>query len=118
MDYQTRMVRSAKEVARVAQDMVAHASHDPSRLTPLAADLSHHYAALAADARGAMAATASSDVSADFPPQRNSVAEGRCRASGFESPPDSSVVSSMLSLDKVLRSIVRPRTTYHEGAMN
>lgn len=63
VDYQTRMVRSAKEVARVAQDMVAHASHDPSRLTPLAADLSHHYAALAADARGAMAATASSDVS-------------------------------------------------------
>ncbi|CAN8014897.1 unnamed protein product, partial [Ixodes persulcatus] len=62
VDYQTRMVRSAKEVARVAQDMVAHASHDPSRLTPLAADLSHHYAALAADARGAMAATASSDV--------------------------------------------------------
>lgn len=63
VDYQTRMVRSAKEVARVAQDMVAHAGHDPSRLTPLAADLSHHYAALAADARGAMAATASSDVS-------------------------------------------------------
>ncbi|XP_050033509.1 talin-2 isoform X1 [Dermacentor andersoni] len=62
VDYQTRMVRSAKEVARVAQDMVTHASHDPSRLTPLAADLSHHYAALAGDARGAMATSTSVEV--------------------------------------------------------
>ncbi|KAK8772242.1 hypothetical protein V5799_024516 [Amblyomma americanum] len=62
VDYQTRMVRSAKEVARVAQDMVAHAGHDPSRLTPLAADLSHHYASLAGDARGAMAASTSVEV--------------------------------------------------------
>nr|XP_037279500.1 talin-2-like isoform X2 [Rhipicephalus microplus] len=62
VDYQTRMVRSAKEVARVAQDMVTHASHDSSRLTPLAADLSHHYAALAGDARGAMATSTSVEV--------------------------------------------------------
>lgn len=62
VDYQTRMVRSAKEVSRVAQDMVAHAGHDPSRLTPLAADLSHHYASLAGDARGAMATSTSVEV--------------------------------------------------------
>ncbi|XP_064472172.1 talin-2-like isoform X2 [Ornithodoros turicata] len=72
VDYQTRMVNSAKEVARVAQDMVARSGHEPQRLTPLAADLSHHYGALAADARGAVAATANPDVSARI---RNGVHE-------------------------------------------
>lgn len=43
VDYQSRMVNSAKEIARLSQDMVTKATIDPSKLPQLSQDLSHHY---------------------------------------------------------------------------
>lgn len=43
VDYQSRMVNSAKEIARLSQDMVLKASIDPSKLPQLSSDISHHY---------------------------------------------------------------------------
>ncbi|KAG1695569.1 Talin-1 [Nymphon striatum] len=62
VDYQTRMVNSAKELARISQDMVAKSSTDVAQLGHLGATLSHNYTRLANDARGAMAATSNSEV--------------------------------------------------------
>lgn len=62
VDYQTRMVNAAKEIARTAQDMVAKSSTSPGELGALAANLSHSYAQLAEDSRGAVAATPNIDV--------------------------------------------------------
>ncbi|XP_063237314.1 talin-1 isoform X2 [Bacillus rossius redtenbacheri] len=64
VDYQTRMVSAAKEVARVAQEMVTKSGTDAARLGPLCAELSHGYGQLAHDAVGAAAATSNADVSA------------------------------------------------------
>ncbi|KDR19212.1 Talin-1 [Zootermopsis nevadensis] len=63
VDYQTRMVTAAKEVARIAQEMVAKSATDVARLGALGADLSRQYGQLAADATGAAAATSNADVS-------------------------------------------------------
>ncbi|XP_021951847.1 talin-1 isoform X2 [Folsomia candida] len=62
VDYQSRMVNSAKEIARLSQDMVTKATIDPSKLPQLSQDLSHHYTQLANDARGAITTTISQDV--------------------------------------------------------
>ncbi|KAL1132788.1 hypothetical protein AAG570_010740 [Ranatra chinensis] len=48
VDYQTRMVREAKEIARIAQEMVIKRQGGQ-----LSADLSHHYTRLAQDCVGA-----------------------------------------------------------------
>lgn len=63
VDYQTRMVQSAKEIARLANEMNAKAALDPSKLAQVSIDITHHYTQLAQDAIGASYATASPDCS-------------------------------------------------------
>ncbi|XP_048515080.1 talin-1 isoform X2 [Athalia rosae] len=63
VDYQTRMVEAAKEIARLAQEMSTKSSVDVARLGPLAVDVSHKYTQLSRDASGASAATTNADVS-------------------------------------------------------
>lgn len=63
VDYQTRMVSCAKEIARVAQEMVSKSGNDPARLGQLAAELTHQYCKLAADSTGAAMSTTNADVS-------------------------------------------------------
>ncbi|XP_046398722.1 talin-1 isoform X1 [Ischnura elegans] len=64
VDYQTRMVNSAKEIARVSQEMVTKSSSDVAKLGALAAELSKQYGRLATDSSGAVAACPSAEVSA------------------------------------------------------
>ncbi|XP_050730859.1 talin-2-like isoform X3 [Eriocheir sinensis] len=54
VDYQTRMVTAAKEIARLAQEMVAKSVTDASQLGSLGANLSHQFSALASDSAGAI----------------------------------------------------------------
>ncbi|XP_066588503.1 talin-1 isoform X2 [Prorops nasuta] len=63
VDYQTRMVEAAKEIARLAQEMSTKSSTDVGRLGPLAVDISHKYTQLARDTSGAVAAASNADVS-------------------------------------------------------
>nr|CAD7594785.1 unnamed protein product [Timema genevievae] len=63
VDYQTRMVASSKEIARISQEMVSKSGTDVARLGPLAAELSHQYGQLAHDSVGAAASTSNADVS-------------------------------------------------------
>ncbi|XP_049847483.1 talin-1 isoform X1 [Schistocerca gregaria] len=63
VEYQTRMVRAAKEIARVSQDMVAKSGTEPSHLGALGAELARWYAQLAQDSIGAAAATSNAEVS-------------------------------------------------------
>ncbi|XP_076679087.1 talin_middle and talin-RS domain-containing protein rhea isoform X2 [Andrena cerasifolii] len=64
VDYQTRMVEAAKEIARLSQEMSTKSSTDVARLGPLAVDISHKYTQLARDTSGASAAASNADVSA------------------------------------------------------
>ncbi|XP_051170651.1 talin-1 isoform X3 [Leptopilina boulardi] len=64
VDYQTRMVEAAKEIARLAQEMSTKSTTDVARLGPLAVDISHKYTQLARDTSGASAAASNADVSA------------------------------------------------------
>ncbi|XP_011052007.1 PREDICTED: talin-1 isoform X3 [Acromyrmex echinatior] len=64
VDYQTRMVEAAKEIARLAQEISTKSSTDVARLGPLAVDISHKYTQLARDTSGASAAASNADVSA------------------------------------------------------
>lgn len=61
VDYQTRMVQSAKEIARLANEMNAKAAVDPSKLGQPSVEITHHYTQLAQDAIGASHVTTSSD---------------------------------------------------------
>lgn len=61
VDYQTRMVQSAKEIARLANEMNAKAALDPSKLAQPSVDITHHYSQLAQDSIGASHVTSSSD---------------------------------------------------------
>lgn len=61
VDYQTRMVKTAKEIARIANEINAKAALDPSKLAQLSVDITHHYAQLAQDAVGASYVTTSPD---------------------------------------------------------
>ncbi|KAK0087903.1 hypothetical protein PV325_013782 [Microctonus aethiopoides] len=63
VDYQTRMVEAAKEIARLAQEMSTKSSTDVSRLGPLAVDISHKYTQLARDTSGASAAASNAQIS-------------------------------------------------------
>jgi talin len=63
VDYQTRMVQNAKEIARYANDVNAKAPVDPSRLGPLCVEMARHYGQLAQDSVGASSITTSVDVS-------------------------------------------------------
>lgn len=63
VDFQTRMVENAKEIAKIAQEINTKAGSDVSRLAPLSADLSHRYTQLAADSVGAAASATNAEVS-------------------------------------------------------
>ncbi|KAF5290986.1 hypothetical protein FQA39_LY14517 [Lamprigera yunnana] len=62
VDYQTRMVECAKDIAKTAGEMPTKGATDSQRLAPLSADLSHNYAQLANDSIGAAAASTNGEV--------------------------------------------------------
>jgi talin len=62
VDYQTRMVECAKNIAKLAGEMASKAPHDTQKLAPLSADLSHKYTQLANDSIGAAAAATNGEV--------------------------------------------------------
>ncbi|XP_037872842.1 talin-1 isoform X5 [Bombyx mori] len=62
VDYQTRMVGVAKEIARLATDMTAKAATEPGRLVELGNEMCGKYEQLAQDSVGASATTPSGDV--------------------------------------------------------
>ncbi|XP_064292938.1 talin-1 isoform X2 [Plodia interpunctella] len=62
VDYQTRMVGAAKEIARLAADMTAKSATDPSRLVALGNELCQRYEQLAQDSVGASHTTSNADV--------------------------------------------------------
>ncbi|KAM3956237.1 LOW QUALITY PROTEIN: talin_middle and talin-RS domain-containing protein rhea [Aphomia sociella] len=62
VDYQTRMVGAAKEIARLATDMTAKSATDASRLVQLGNEACQKYEQLAQDSVGASATTPNSDV--------------------------------------------------------
>lgn len=63
VDYQTRMVQSAKEIARYANEINSKAPYDPTKLAPLCVEMTRHYTQLAQDSVGASSLTTSPDVS-------------------------------------------------------
>lgn len=62
VDYQTRMVQSAKEIARLANEMNAKASVEPQRMPQLGMEMAQHYTQLTQDSVGASTTTTSPDV--------------------------------------------------------
>ncbi|KAK9884059.1 hypothetical protein WA026_004996 [Henosepilachna vigintioctopunctata] len=62
VDYQTRMVECAKDIAKLAGEMASKASTDTQNLAPLCADLSRKYTQLANDSIGAAAAATNGEV--------------------------------------------------------
>ncbi|KAK4884901.1 hypothetical protein RN001_001172 [Aquatica leii] len=62
VDYQTRMVECAKDIAKIAGEMPTKGATEPQRLAPLSAELSHKYAQLANDSIGAAAASTNGEV--------------------------------------------------------
>ncbi|KAJ8935035.1 hypothetical protein NQ314_013060 [Rhamnusium bicolor] len=62
VDYQTRMVDCAKEIAKIAGEMATKAATDTQKLAPLSADLSHKYSQLSGDSIGAAAAATNGEV--------------------------------------------------------
>ncbi|KAG6451547.1 hypothetical protein O3G_MSEX007224 [Manduca sexta] len=62
VDYQTRMVGAAKEIARLATDMTAKSATDASRLVELGNEMCQKYEQLAQDSVGASATTPNGDV--------------------------------------------------------
>ncbi|CAG9813617.1 unnamed protein product [Phaedon cochleariae] len=62
VDYQTRMVQCAKDVAKMAGEISTKAATDTQKVAQLAADLSHRYAQLAADSIGAAASSTNGEV--------------------------------------------------------
>ncbi|XP_078580001.1 talin-1-like isoform X28 [Branchiostoma floridae x Branchiostoma japonicum] len=63
VDYQTKMVKIAKQLARTSHDMVGKASSSPDELGPQANALSHDFSELAAQSKGAMATINSPELS-------------------------------------------------------
>ncbi|XP_030385592.1 talin-2 isoform X3 [Scaptodrosophila lebanonensis] len=60
--YQTRMVQTAKEIARLANEINAKSSVEPQLLPQLAVDMAQHYQQLTQDSVGASTTTTSPDV--------------------------------------------------------
>ncbi|XP_048581539.1 talin-like isoform X2 [Nematostella vectensis] len=60
--YQERMTKAMKDLVRKAQDMVGKSSTDPTKLGPLAKDISNLYDDIAHNARGAVATVGNADV--------------------------------------------------------
>ncbi|XP_017955298.1 talin-2 isoform X4 [Drosophila navojoa] len=62
VDYQTRMVATAKEIARLGNEMNAKSSVEPAVLPQLAVEMTQHYQLLTQDSVGASTTTTSPDV--------------------------------------------------------
>jgi talin len=62
VDYQTNLVRLAKQIARTAQEMMSKSVNNVQELGTLANSLTRDYSALAGDCRGAVAASANPQV--------------------------------------------------------
>uniref|UniRef100_A0A1B6BY27 FERM domain-containing protein n=1 Tax=Clastoptera arizonana TaxID=38151 RepID=A0A1B6BY27_9HEMI len=62
VDYQTRMVTSAKEIARISQEMVSKSTINVNQLGSLASDLTKQYTQLAGDCGGAGASSSNPEV--------------------------------------------------------
>ncbi|XP_038217619.1 talin-1-like [Zerene cesonia] len=62
VDYQTRMVAAAKEIAKLASDMTAKAATEPARLLEIGNEMCQRYEKLASDSVGASATTPNADV--------------------------------------------------------
>ncbi|XP_036337556.1 talin-2 [Rhagoletis pomonella] len=62
VDYQTRMVQSAKEIARLANEMNAKATIEPQLLPQLALEMTQHYTQITQDSVGASTTTSTPDV--------------------------------------------------------
>jgi len=62
VDYQTRMVQTAKEIARLANEMNSKASIDGQKLPQMAVDITQQYSQLVQDSVGASTTTSSPDI--------------------------------------------------------
>ncbi|XP_045457678.1 talin-1 [Melitaea cinxia] len=62
VDYQTRMVGVAKDIARLATDMTAKSATEPSKLVEVGNEMCGKYEKLAADSVGASATTPNADI--------------------------------------------------------
>lgn len=62
VDYQTRMVQNAKEIARLANEINAKIAVDPSKIPQCSVDMTQHYTQLAMDSMGAASTTTTPDV--------------------------------------------------------
>ncbi|XP_030759474.1 talin-2 isoform X2 [Sitophilus oryzae] len=62
VDYQTRMVECAKDIAKIASEMATKAATDSQELASLSAKLAHKYTQLSNDSIGAAAAATNADV--------------------------------------------------------
>ncbi|XP_041983946.1 talin-1 isoform X8 [Aricia agestis] len=62
VDYQTRMVGAAKDIARLATDMTAKAATEPSKLVEVGNEMCAKYEQLATDSLGASATTPNADI--------------------------------------------------------
>ncbi|VVD01405.1 unnamed protein product, partial [Leptidea sinapis] len=62
VEYQTRMVAAAKDIARLGSDMTAKSVTEASRLLEIGSDMCRAYERLATDSVGAAATTPSADV--------------------------------------------------------
>ncbi|XP_065576606.1 talin-1-like isoform X2 [Artemia franciscana] len=83
VDYQTRMVSTVKEIARIAQEISTKNGENASSLGPLCSNLSRHYVQLAVDCRGACSSSSTPDV---IPILRSAVQElGRASISAIKS---------------------------------
>lgn len=63
VDYQTRMVQSCKEIATYSNEINSKAPYDPTKLAPLAVEMTRHYTQLAQDSIGASSLSTSPDIS-------------------------------------------------------
>uniref|UniRef100_A0A6A7G0J5 Talin-2-like isoform X3 n=2 Tax=Hirondellea gigas TaxID=1518452 RepID=A0A6A7G0J5_9CRUS len=62
VDYQTSMVAASKEIAHVAQDMIARLSTDPSQLGQLGANVAHQFNKLAGGTSGAIQLSSTQEI--------------------------------------------------------
>ncbi|XP_037955861.1 talin-1 isoform X2 [Teleopsis dalmanni] len=62
VDYQTRMVQRAKEIARLANEMNSKSSIEPQKLPELSVDMAQQYTQITQDSVGASTTTTSPDV--------------------------------------------------------
>ncbi|XP_013386332.1 talin-1 isoform X1 [Lingula anatina] len=62
VDYQTNMVRLAKKIAQIAQDMVGKSSNNPEELGGLGNQLTREYGELASESQGATSCSSTAEI--------------------------------------------------------